>query len=36
MRELKLQTVLAALTARSIADRTEALGKRLYRSEIET
>lgn len=36
MRELKLQTVLAALTAWGIADRTEPLGKRLTRSQIET
>jgi carboxypeptidase Q len=36
MRELKLHTVLAALTAWGIADRTEPLGKRLSRSEIET
>lgn len=35
MRELKLHTVLAALTAWGIADRTEPLGKRLSRSEIE-
>jgi carboxypeptidase Q len=35
MRELKLHTVLAALTAWGIADRTESLGKRLTRSEIE-
>ena len=36
MRELKLHTVLAALTAWGIADRTEPLGKRLTRAEIET
>ena len=36
IRELKLHTVLAALTAWGIADRTEPLGKRLTRSEIET
>lgn len=36
VRELKLHTVLAALTAWGIADRTEPLGKRLTRSEIET
>jgi carboxypeptidase Q len=36
MRELKLHTVLAALTAWGIADRTELLGKRLTRPEIET
>lgn len=35
MRELKLRTVIAALTAWGIADRTEPLGKRLSRSEIE-
>jgi len=35
MRELKLHTVLAALTAWGIADRTEPLGRRLTRSEIE-
>jgi carboxypeptidase Q len=35
MRELKLHTVLAALTAWGIADRAEPLGKRLTRSEIE-
>lgn len=36
LRELKLHTVLAALTAWGIADRTEPLGKRLTRAEIET
>ena len=36
MRELKLHTVLAALTAWGIADRTEPVGKRLTRAEIET
>jgi carboxypeptidase Q len=36
MRELKLHTVLAALTAWGIADRPEALGKRLSHAEIET
>jgi carboxypeptidase Q len=36
MRELKLHTVLAALTAWGIADRAESIGKRLMRSEIET
>ena len=36
IRELKLHTVLAALTAWGIADRTEPLGKRLTRAEIET
>ena len=35
MRELKLHTVLAALTAWGIADRTEPIGKRLTRAEIE-
>ena len=35
MRELKLHTVVAALTAWGIADRTELLGKRLSRAEIE-
>lgn len=35
VRELKLHTVLAALTAWGIADRTEPLGKRLTRAEIE-
>ena len=35
MRELKLHTVLAALTAWGIADRADPLGKRLSRSEIE-
>lgn len=34
MRELKLRTVIAALTAWGIADRTEPIGKRLTRSEI--
>jgi carboxypeptidase Q len=34
-RELKLNTVLAALTAWGIADRAEPIGKRLSRSEIE-
>jgi len=36
MRELKLHTVLAALTAWGIADRAEPLAKRLSRAEIET
>jgi carboxypeptidase Q len=36
MRALKLHTVIAALTAWGIADRTEPLGKRLSRAEIET
>ena len=35
MRELKLHTVLAALTAWGIADRAEPLGKRLSRVELE-
>jgi carboxypeptidase Q len=35
IRELKLHTALAALTAWGIADRTEPLGKRLTRPEIE-
>ena len=35
MRELKLHTMLAALTAWGIADRTEPLGQRLTRSEID-
>jgi carboxypeptidase Q len=35
MRELKLHTALAALTAWGIADRTEPLGKRLSRTELE-
>jgi carboxypeptidase Q len=35
MRELKLHTVIAALTAWGIADRTEPLGKRLSRAEVE-
>jgi carboxypeptidase Q len=35
MRELKLHTVLAALTAWGIADRTEPLGKRLTRAELD-
>ena len=36
MRELKLNTVLAAVTAWGIADRTEPIGKRQSRAEIET
>jgi Zn-dependent M28 family amino/carboxypeptidase len=36
MRELKLHTALAALTAWGIADRTEPLGKRLSRAELES
>ena len=35
IRELKLNTALAALTAWGIADRTEPLGKRLTRSELD-
>jgi len=35
MRALKLHTVIAALTAWGIADRTEPFGKRLSRAEIE-
>src|SRR5215813_13057086 len=35
IRELKLHTMFAALTAWGIADRTEPIGKRLTRSEIE-
>jgi len=35
VRELKLHTALATLTAWGIADRTEPIGKRLSRSEIE-
>jgi carboxypeptidase Q len=35
MRELKLHTVLAALTAWGIADRTAPLGKRLTRAELD-
>jgi carboxypeptidase Q len=35
MRELKLHTVIAALTAWGIADRAEPLGKRLSRSELD-
>jgi carboxypeptidase Q len=35
IRELKLHTVIAALTAWGIADRTEPFGKRLSRSEVE-
>ena len=35
MRELKLHTALAALTAWGIADRTEPLGKRLSRAELD-
>ena len=36
IRELKLHTALAALTAWGIADRTEPLGKRLSRAELDT
>jgi len=35
IRELKLHTVLAALTAWGIADRVEPLGKRLSRAELD-
>ncbi len=35
IRELKLNTVLAAVTAWGIADRSEPLGRRLNRAEIE-
>jgi carboxypeptidase Q len=35
MRELKLHTVMAALTAWGIADRLEPLGKRLSRAELD-
>jgi carboxypeptidase Q len=35
MRELKINTVIAAVTAWGIADRAEPLGKRFSRSEIE-
>jgi hypothetical protein len=35
IRELKLNTALAALTAWGIADRVEALGKRLSRAELD-
>jgi len=35
-RELKLNTVIAALTAWGIADRTEPLGERLSRAELDT
>jgi carboxypeptidase Q len=35
VRELKLHTVLAALTAWGIADRVEPLGKRLSRAELD-
>ncbi|MGC1617620.1 MAG: M20/M25/M40 family metallo-hydrolase [Candidatus Acidiferrum sp.] len=35
LRELKLNTAIAALTAWGIADRTEPLGKRLTRDELE-
>jgi Zn-dependent M28 family amino/carboxypeptidase len=36
IRELKLNTVLAAVTAWGLADRTEPIGKRQTRAEIET
>ena len=35
IRELKLNTVIAALTAWGIADRVEPLGKRQSRAELE-
>lgn len=35
LRELKLNTAIAALTAWGIADRTESLGKRLTRAELD-
>jgi carboxypeptidase Q len=35
-RELKLNTVIAALTAWGIADRTEPLGRRLSRAELDS
>jgi Zn-dependent M28 family amino/carboxypeptidase len=35
-RELKLNTVIAALTVWGIADRSEPIGKRLSRSELDT
>jgi len=35
-RELKLNTVIAALTAWGIADRTEPIGKRLSRAELDS
>jgi hypothetical protein len=34
-RELKLNTVIAALTAWGIADRAEPIGKRLTRAELD-
>ena len=36
LRELKLHTALAALTAWGIADRAEPIGKRLGRAELDT
>jgi Zn-dependent M28 family amino/carboxypeptidase len=36
IRELKLNTVIAAVTAWGIADRVEPIGKRLSRAEMET
>ena len=36
IRELKLNTVLAAVTAWGIADRSEPIGRRLSRAEMET
>jgi hypothetical protein len=35
-REMKMNTVIAALTAWGIADRTEPIGKRLSRAELDT
>jgi hypothetical protein len=35
MRNLKLNTVIAALTAWGVADRAEPLGNRLSKAEIE-
>jgi hypothetical protein len=35
LRELKLNTALAALTAWGVADRAEPLGKQLSRSELD-
>jgi len=36
IRELKLNTVLGAVTAWGVADRVEPIGKRLSRAEMET
>jgi hypothetical protein len=35
MRELKINAVIAAVTAWGVADRAEPLGRRLSRAEIE-